>query len=127
MRLSVMIMPLLENLMTIQPALASAARYVGRIHYSLLLVVLHRRLNELSELSVPFALFNVGHLIVLRFLEQAQITLIALFAQFSVLKRRQERAADFRGVSAIGETTPFGEFPNIREALIDSTVGTDIA
>ena len=63
---------------------------VMSIHHSLLLAMFHCRLDELSELSIFLALFDVRHLMVFRLLEQLQITSVALFAQFSVFNPHQE-------------------------------------
>jgi hypothetical protein len=67
------------------------------------LVMFHYSLDELSELPVLSALFEVGQLIVFRFFHQFQIALVPIHLQRASFNCSQECAASFLSMSAIGK------------------------
>ena len=81
-------------------------------------VLFHYGLDELSEFFVLSAFFNVGQLIVFRFLHQLQIALVSILAQCPIFNCGPERAADFLRVSAIGKTAVFLKAQNIGKTFL---------
>ena len=74
--------------------------------------------KELAEGLVLPAFLHEGHLVMLRFLFQLGIALVAVRGQFPALDRRLHGAAWFPGVAAVGKAACAGEAADLSEAVV---------